>query len=158
MNRGNWYIYPIDKITPSGRIVCGGYTLNPDLRVRGPDKWGPWRAYEVTEGREKAARRREYLEIIKKAKFEELPDEILAAVAEVLDGSRGKHEEFRQLNSERVALIYKLLETKLSDSETARLNELNRLTEEYLDQHFPLDFSVIDKELGDSRNYSQRDQ
>jgi hypothetical protein len=29
------FIYKISKITASGRIVCGPYTLNPDLTVRG---------------------------------------------------------------------------------------------------------------------------
>jgi hypothetical protein len=46
-----WKIYKIDKITPSGRIKCGPYELNPDLTVRGRHTWstGPRRAYPATE-------------------------------------------------------------------------------------------------------------
>lgn len=42
-------IHKVTRITPSGRIVCGRYTLNPDLSVRGrTDRWGPYRGEVVT--------------------------------------------------------------------------------------------------------------
>lgn len=82
---GGWIIYTIDKITPSGRIVCGNYTLNPDLSIRGPEKWGPYRAYPVTEEIERSARRREYLMRLGRVKFDVLPDSVLEALVAVLD-------------------------------------------------------------------------
>lgn len=44
-------IYPIDKIMPSGRIKCGPYELEPDLRVRGRrgGMGTPFRAEHVTD-------------------------------------------------------------------------------------------------------------
>lgn len=44
-------IYPIDKITPSGRMKCGPYELEPDLRVRGRrgGSGTPFRAELVTD-------------------------------------------------------------------------------------------------------------
>jgi hypothetical protein len=36
---GRWSIHRITKITPSGRIRCGYYELNPDLTIRGRDPW-----------------------------------------------------------------------------------------------------------------------
>lgn len=88
---GKWYVYPIDRITPSGRIVCGPYTLDPDLRIRGPEKWGPYRAYEVTEEIEKACRRREYLNILSRVRFNELTDDVLEALVEVLERPLGEN-------------------------------------------------------------------
>ena len=88
-HQGKWSVYPIDKITPSGRMVCGRYTLNPDLSIRGREKWGPYRAYEVTEEIEKASRRREYLDILSRVRFEELTDDVLDALVEILEGPLG---------------------------------------------------------------------
>lgn len=41
----------VERITPTGRIVCGQYTLNPDLSIRGErPRWstGPYRAEVIT--------------------------------------------------------------------------------------------------------------
>jgi hypothetical protein len=88
---GKWRVYLIDRITPSGRIVCGPYTLNPDLSIRGPEKWGPYRACAVTEEIEKACRRREYLDILSRVRFDELTDDVLDALVEVLEGPLGEN-------------------------------------------------------------------
>lgn len=85
-----WRVYPIDKITPSGRMVCGPYTLNPDLSIRGREKWGPCWAYEVTEEIEKSCRRGEYLDILSRVRFNELTDGVLEALVEVLEGPLGE--------------------------------------------------------------------
>ena len=90
-HRGKWRVYPIDKITPSGRMVCGPYTLNPDLRIRGREKWGPYKAYEVNEEIEKASRRSEYLDILSRVRFEELTDDVLDALVEILEGPLGEN-------------------------------------------------------------------
>lgn len=36
---GGWKTYTVDRITPSGRVVCGDLALDPNLRVRGRDTW-----------------------------------------------------------------------------------------------------------------------
>jgi len=48
---GRWEIHEITKITPSGRIRCGYYELNPDLTIRGRNPWsnGPSRGEPVTD-------------------------------------------------------------------------------------------------------------
>lgn len=46
-----WRIFEVNKITPTGRIKCGGgYELNADLTVRGAGIWhGPFEAFPVTD-------------------------------------------------------------------------------------------------------------
>jgi hypothetical protein len=47
---GRWDIHRITKITPSGRVRCGYYDLNPDLSVRGRNGWSsPNRGEPVTD-------------------------------------------------------------------------------------------------------------
>ncbi len=36
---GGTTFHKVDKITPTGRIVCGDAVLNPDLSIRGSDIW-----------------------------------------------------------------------------------------------------------------------
>lgn len=38
-NKYGMSLRKIDKITPSGRIVCGTKTLNPNLTIRGAGMW-----------------------------------------------------------------------------------------------------------------------
>ena len=48
--RNHWQVCTVTRITPTGRFKCGGFTLNPDLTVRGPRNLGcPTRGEEVTE-------------------------------------------------------------------------------------------------------------
>lgn len=54
-NRGSddlpsYKVREVTKITPSGRIQCGEYILNPDLTIRGRSSWstGPDRAEVIT--------------------------------------------------------------------------------------------------------------
>jgi hypothetical protein len=47
-----WVTHTITKITKGGRITCGPYQLNPDLKVRGKrDRWnrGPYKGQPVTQ-------------------------------------------------------------------------------------------------------------
>ena len=44
-----WSIQEVTKISPTGRITCGQYVLDPDLRVRGSDRYsGPFRGEILT--------------------------------------------------------------------------------------------------------------
>lgn len=47
-----WHVEEITHITPTGRMQCGHYTVNPDLTIRGKrDRgyYGPYRAEKVTQ-------------------------------------------------------------------------------------------------------------
>lgn len=65
--RSDWHICKVTAITPSGRIKCGdAYTLDPDLRIRGPQKWGPYEAKLVTEEIREASDRADMLDTIQR--------------------------------------------------------------------------------------------
>lgn len=78
---GKWSIHKVDRITPSGRIVCGPYTLNPNLRVRGRRGYGgPWEGERVTAKIREDVRRRKLLETIDDVKWGSLDTDTLAKV------------------------------------------------------------------------------
>jgi hypothetical protein len=62
-----WRIHKVENVTPSGRIKCAGYVLNPDLTVRGRNYISPYRGRLVTDDirnevlREKMIRRLGFL-------------------------------------------------------------------------------------------------
>lgn len=79
----NYAIHEITKITPSGRMICGPYTLNPDLSVRG----GGYRAAQiVTPEIEEALLRQKCLNIIASAKWKEMSNEFLFRIATAIKG------------------------------------------------------------------------
>jgi hypothetical protein len=78
-----WTIYKVTKITPTGRIKCGPYTLNPDLTIRGPGKWGPYRAYEVTPAIQEEVRRAKLIQELQSVKFEKLTTDQLEEIRKV---------------------------------------------------------------------------
>lgn len=87
-----WEIYPVEAITPSGRIKCGRFVLNPDLRIRGSKgnyNYGPYRAEIVTDKiREEHFRDTAINEIIK-FKLNELSTERLRGIVNILS----EHEQ-----------------------------------------------------------------
>lgn len=79
--RGHWEIAKIEKITPSGRIKCGRFTLNPDLSIRGDRGYsGPYRGEPVTDKIKGEYKRQRHLAFIARTSFEDLGDEVLDAV------------------------------------------------------------------------------
>lgn len=46
---GGWDFRAVESITPTGRIKCGIYTLNPDLTIRGASAYGPYSAQIATD-------------------------------------------------------------------------------------------------------------
>ena len=95
--RGTIEIHKVDAITPSGRIQCGRYTLNPDLSVRGRrDKWaGPYRAEIPTdEHRERVSLQRSqrlsdrWNLADKKTVPKEVRERVDAAILLALEGAR----------------------------------------------------------------------
>lgn len=74
------------KILPSGRIQAGRYTLNPDLKIRGAAKWGPYRAYIPTaEDLEKVARQ-ENLQFITLDRIAKLSSESIQKIVDIIRG------------------------------------------------------------------------
>lgn len=89
---GRWDIHSITKITPSGRIRCGYYDLNPDLTVRGRSAWsnGPTRGEPVTDEIREILKRRELITMAKNlARFdwEKLTNEQLNAIFAIVKGA-----------------------------------------------------------------------
>lgn len=74
----------IDRILPSGRLVCGQYTLNPDLKIRGAGKWGPRRAVPVTDEIRRFIARRDNVSFIRSVRLDTLSSESLAAIVEII--------------------------------------------------------------------------
>ena len=79
-----WEIHKVTKITPSGRLTCGPYTLNADLSVRGSSGYsGPHRAEPVTKEIVLEVRRRRALEYVKGFDWSTLDADRLEAVVAV---------------------------------------------------------------------------
>jgi hypothetical protein len=82
------FIIKVEKVTPSGRIVAGPYTLNPDLTIRGADKWGPYRARLATnKDFDDYVRRNIACKIermVQKNAFRDMPLEKLKAIDEII--------------------------------------------------------------------------
>ncbi len=68
---GTIQIHQVTAITPSGRIVCGPYTMNPDLSIRGrKDKWhSPWRGERVSETHRETVRVQESYNLSEQWRF-----------------------------------------------------------------------------------------
>ena len=78
----DWQIETVTKVTPTGRIVCGRWTLNPDLSVRGRynSYRGPYEAVRVTPRILADVRRNRMVNQLSLVKFKDLPDEALEAM------------------------------------------------------------------------------
>ena len=82
--RAGWDIHKITKIMPSGRIVCGPFSLNPDLSIRGKSGYGgPYRAEPVTDTIVAEVRRFKALEYVKGFDWNKLETDSLEAVIAV---------------------------------------------------------------------------
>lgn len=77
-------IRTIDRITPSGRIVCGNYTLDPSLRLRGRSYGSPYSGQPVTEEIRIECARQENLRVIRNTKFNELDGKLLSQIVSLL--------------------------------------------------------------------------
>jgi len=79
-------LYKVTKITPSGRIVCGRYTLNPNLTIRGIQSRHTytWKGEIVTDKILAEVRRQDNLRYLEDVKWKALTDEQLEKVVAVL--------------------------------------------------------------------------
>jgi|JI10StandDraft_1071094.scaffolds.fasta_scaffold355936_5 hypothetical protein len=86
-----WSIHAVEKITPSGRIVCGPYELNPDLSIRGKKNrgyWGPSRGELVTKKIRDSVEVSRLISLIERVKLSELSLETLSKVWDVIKESK----------------------------------------------------------------------
>lgn len=81
----DWSIHKVTAITPSGRIKCGGYTLDPDLRIRGPKKWGPYEAKLVTAEIREESERADMLEAVRSKSMAALTTDQLRRIVAIID-------------------------------------------------------------------------
>ena len=80
-----WQIHKIAKITPSGRIQCGGWMLNPDLRVRGHSGYGgPFQAYPVTAEIRATAIHQDNVSVVRGIDVSRLTDKQIADIADIV--------------------------------------------------------------------------
>lgn len=93
--QGGWEIHKITKITPSGRLECGRWTLNPDLSIRGSKGYyGPYKAYVVTDLiREKHLHGVCLSKIQHQIKWKDLPASVLSQVVAIAEQSRPEVKE-----------------------------------------------------------------
>jgi hypothetical protein len=84
----SWTIYKIEKITPSGRMLCGPYWLNPDLTVRGREPYSssPYKAYSVTDKiRADVLRHSSLYMLQRKIKWDLLPTKVLSQIIDIAE-------------------------------------------------------------------------
>lgn len=105
---GFWSILTIEKITSSGRYICGPFTLNPDLTVRGRKGRlaSPYRAQAVTPKILTLYERQKYLDIIQRTDFNILGNEFLEQICNIIKDSAGRKsaddESTRNGGNERI--------------------------------------------------------
>ncbi|WP_372897590.1 hypothetical protein [Stieleria sp.] len=86
---GQWEIHTVDRVTPSGRIICGHRTLNPDLSIRGRRGFGgPFVAYPVTPKIEREAWRQKVVMHADRFNFASLSDGALWLVEQAMAGAK----------------------------------------------------------------------
>ena len=77
-----WTVIKIQKITKTGRLNCGRYTLNPDLTIRGSTgSYGPYRAQIITDEIREQIRRRKTFLVVDSFNWNEASDDFLASVS-----------------------------------------------------------------------------
>jgi len=92
--KSHWSIHKIDKITPSGRINCGQYKLDANLRVRGRDTYSPLchRAEIVTYEIREKVRRQNLLAFIGRADFSKLDTGSLGVIYQIFKSTEESDE------------------------------------------------------------------
>lgn len=77
-------LHSINKITPTGRIKCAGFELNPDLTIRGADAWSTLSVYVPTEEIMRKIKRDRIVGRLKKISWSAMPDDVLERVNNIL--------------------------------------------------------------------------
>ncbi len=77
-------VVEIDRLTPSGRIIIGSTTFEPDGHQRGAAGWRRDRIEPLTEKLRARAKRKLNLGYIRSTKWNDLDDETLAEIVALL--------------------------------------------------------------------------
>lgn len=85
---GRWVIRPVKKITRTGRIRCGPWECNADLSVRGREMGDPTHLERVTPEIRAAVERQRLCVRLWETDWTRLPDDVLRAVAELVEGQQ----------------------------------------------------------------------
>ncbi len=94
-SRERIYLCKVTKITPSGRIRCGNYELDPDLRIRGRDRSNysaPFSAEIVTQEIRDKYDRQNISDSLGKVKWGDLPLESLRAIQAIVQENKKEEE------------------------------------------------------------------
>lgn len=79
-----WRIERVEKVTASGRVVAGCYTLNPDLTIRGRTSMtGPWRGEVISPVIREEYDRQQSIGFLKAAKWIDIDTESLIQIAKM---------------------------------------------------------------------------
>jgi hypothetical protein len=103
-----WQIWEIERITPTGRYVCGPYTINPDLSIRGGKEIlrRCYRAQAVTPEILALYERQQCLSTIQHTDFKRLGNEFLKQICNIIKDSAGRKsaddESTRNGGNERI--------------------------------------------------------
>lgn len=82
----SYEIHKVDRITPSGRIKCGRWDLNPDLTIRNRTSYyGPSVGVPVTDEIRHRVRREFLIIKLSRAQWGELSNEELEVAYKVLE-------------------------------------------------------------------------
>jgi hypothetical protein len=84
-----YHLKTVTKITPSGRITCGEYTLYPNLTIRGnKNHWVARQARRLTPEIKESVRRQAAMDAITRTDLNKIDTASLVRAAEIL-----KHRE-----------------------------------------------------------------
>ena len=76
-----WGIRRIDRITPSGRLVIGTTTLNPDLSIRGAPMWSRAHFEPLSDRVIAELEIQRALDVLRNANFRLLPRDVILSLA-----------------------------------------------------------------------------
>lgn len=78
-------IVRIDRITPSGQLVCGNKRLTPNLRVVGSTQWSRTYATRATDELREQFHKNRLVGKLRRIEFERLPMSKLREIAAIVD-------------------------------------------------------------------------
>jgi len=86
---GRWDTYEVTKITPTGVIRCGPYSLDPNLRVKGARGYeAPAEGQHITPAIVDAINRQRALAFLQRVKWSDLPTAALVTVCETVNAAK----------------------------------------------------------------------
>ena len=88
---GDWDVYEVSRVTPTGIATAGPYKINADMTIRGTRErryYGPYRAEIVTDAILAKVKRQRCLSELSHVKWAKLTDETLIAVCDIINSAK----------------------------------------------------------------------